>query len=102
MIVADSLTSQGILGLDFLESNQCILDLAKGKLSTCGKNIPLHPHYGKQTAVVHSELSVEETFIVAAMSEMEIMRNICQDCEGTWLVEDFYPKNHRFLWPEHW
>ena len=32
MIVADSLTSEGILGLDFLESNQCILDLQDIKL----------------------------------------------------------------------
>ena len=43
-IVADALTSQGILRMDFLESNHCILDLAEGKLSAGGHSIPLDPH----------------------------------------------------------
>ena len=46
------------------------LGLTKGMLSTCGKNMPLHSHHWNQTAVFHHELSVEETFIITAMSEM--------------------------------
>ena len=58
LIVTDSLTSQGILGLGFLESHYCILDLAQGKLSTGGRHIPLNPR-----ATSHDVAqTVEETF----------------------------------------
>ena len=97
VIVADSLTSQGILGMDFLESNHCTLDLSKGMISTGGKNIPLDPHHGSELAVVNTEVSVEETFTIAALSEMEIMGNIDKECRGTWLVEDRLSKKQSIL-----
>ena len=87
-IVADALTSQGILGIDFLESNHCILDLAAGKLSAGGRSIPLDPnHVGKQVSAC-TEITAEETFTIAPVSGMEIMGNVDMDCTGTWLVED--------------
>ena len=97
LIVADSLTSQGILGMDFLESNHCILDLADGKLSTGGKTIPLDPlHIGMQAAV-QVDVTVEENFVIEAESEMEIMGNVSNICNGTWLVEDHLPKKPQVL-----
>ena len=96
-IVADALTSQGILGMDFLESNHCILDLAEGKLSAGGQSIPLDPHcVGKQVSA-YTEITAEETFTIAPVSEMEIMGNVNMDCTGTWLVEDRVSKKPPIL-----
>ena len=87
-ILADSLTSQGILGMDFLESNHCILDLAEGKLSAGGQSIFLHPHLGDKQEVAHVDITAEETVTISPVSEMEIMGNMNVECSGTWLVED--------------
>jgi len=57
-IVADSLTSQGILGMDFLESNHCILDLADGTLSTGGKTVSIDPLHGTTQAAVQADVTV--------------------------------------------
>ena len=93
LIVADSLTSEGILGMDFLESNHCILDIAEGKLSTGGKTIPLDPCHSNIQASICTEVTVDETFTIAAISEMEVKGNISKECDGTsWLVEDYLSK----------
>ena len=87
-IVADALTSLRILGMDLLESNHCILNLSAGKLSAGGRSIPLDPHHvGKQVSAC-TEVTAEETFTIAPVSEMEIMGNVDMNCTGTWLVED--------------
>ena len=97
LIVADSLTSEGILGMDFLESNHCILDLAEEKLSTGGKTISLYPRHSNSQASVCTKVTVDETFTVAAVSEMEVMGNIGKECGGTWLVEDHLSKKNPLL-----
>jgi len=61
LIVADSLTSQGILGMDFLESHRRILDLTDGKLSTGGRSIPLIPRVTNYD-VAQVEVTVEKCF----------------------------------------
>ena len=38
-IVADHITAEAILGMDFLEKNECILDLCKGRLSIKGLGV---------------------------------------------------------------
>ena len=88
VIIADSLTSQGILGLDFLEANQCVLNLAQGELLTHGKNIPLATQPLKNSVLTQVEIAARETFIIGAMSEMETMGEMQSDCEGTWIMED--------------
>ena len=53
-IVVYALTSQGILGMHFLQSNHCILNLAEETLSAGGHSIPLDPNrVGKQ--VLHTQ-----------------------------------------------
>ena len=73
--------------MDFLESQYCILDLAEGRLSTGGRHIPLNT-LATNHDVAQVEVTVEETFSIAAFSEMEVMGNVNHDCEGTWVVED--------------
>ena len=41
LIIANSLTSEGILGLNFLEANECILDLVHGELIAQGSRVTL-------------------------------------------------------------
>ena len=99
LFVADSLTSQGILGMDFLESNNYILDLADGKLHVHWRKdyIPLGPlHVGMQ-ASVQADITVQENFIVGYESEIEIMANISTFGEGTWLVDDHLHKKPEVL-----
>jgi len=49
--------------------------------------IPLHPRVTSHD-VAHMEVVVEETFSIAATSEIEIMGTVNQSREGTWVVED--------------
>ena len=42
-------------------------------------------------------MAVEETFTIAALTEMEIMGNIDKECRGTWLVEDQLSKKPSIL-----
>ena len=42
LIVANALTSERILGLNFLEANECVLDLHQGEMCSCGAKICLH------------------------------------------------------------
>ena len=42
-IVAEQITAEAILGLDFLEANKCILDLAGGKMQITDKTVSLIP-----------------------------------------------------------
>ena len=83
--------------MDFLESNHCIHDLAEGKLSTGGHSIPLDPRCVGMQVSAYTEITAEETFTIAPVSEMEIMGNVNMDCTGTWLVEDRVFKNPPIL-----
>lgn len=92
LIIADSLMSKGILGLDFLECNQCVLNLAQEELLTHGKSIPLVTQPTKELVARQVEIMTKKTFTIAAVSEMEIIGKIHSACEGTWLMEDKQPK----------
>ena len=44
-VIADGITAEAILGMDFLEVNKCVLDICKVELVTKDKGmIPLLPH----------------------------------------------------------
>jgi len=42
LIVVNALTSEGTPGLDFLEANNCVLDLGRGELCSGGACISLN------------------------------------------------------------
>ena len=97
LIVAVSLTSQGILRINFLESYHCILDLANGTLSTGGKTVSLDSLHGTTQAAVQADVTVEKTFVIGAECEMEMMGNVSNICDGTWLLEDHLSKKSQVL-----
>ena len=85
-IIADRLTTDAILGLDFLEANKCILDLAKGKMIVADQSVSLLPKsHGNKMA--SSTVTIPNTCVIPPHSEMEIIAHIQSDEEGTWLVE---------------
>ena len=43
-IIAEHITADAILGLDFLEANRCVLNLADGSILIANKNISLLPN----------------------------------------------------------
>ena len=92
LIIVKALTSDGILGLNLLEGNNCVLDLAQGKLCSCGAQISLH---GKVMDCVN--VVIPETLTIASASEIEIMARVPLTCGGTWLVEDKPMKNPLYL-----
>ena len=88
LIVVNALTSEGILGVNFLEANDCVLDLARGKLCSGGTQISLHAKQLQENTTGHVEVVVPETLTIAAASKIEIMGRMPLNCEGTWMVED--------------
>ena len=70
IIVADGLTTEGVLGLDFLESNRCTIDTGRRVLQ-CGDNsisVSLCSSTEPQCAVLLSE-----TIRIPSFSELEVM-----------------------------
>ena len=88
VVVAESLTAEGILGLDFLESNECTVET--------GKRLLRFPKSGIAVPICRPEELVErphtvgvvlqETLRIPARSEMEVMAGI--PANGTLLVEN--------------
>jgi len=97
LIVVNALTSEGILGLNFLEANSCVLDLARGELLSGGTRIALSARQLQENSMGHVEVVLPETLTIAATSEMEVMGKMPENCEGIWMVEDKPTKKHLIL-----
>ena len=89
VIVVDSLTSEAILGKDFLKDNRCVVNVGRNTLhfETHGITLPLNsPPVSQQVARVI--VSISETLEVPPRSEMEVMAKVPGvAAEGTWMVE---------------
>ena len=96
LIIVNSLTSEGILGLNFLEANGCILDLVRGELITRGSRVALSAKNSEPTTA-QVEICIQESFTVAGFSEMEVMGEIPLACKGNWLVENKESKKPQVL-----
>ena len=80
------MTAKAILGLDFLEVNKCILDLAGGKMHITSKTGPLFLQPSNKK-VQGAKGTVTENLTIPPRSEMEVMAHIQCKEEGTWLLE---------------
>ena len=89
VIVADGLTTEGILGLDFLELHRCTVDMGNRTLlcTNAGLTVQLsseEQQYGVRQCAVY----VEETIRVPPSCEMEIMAVSSATADGgSWLLE---------------
>jgi len=61
-------TSEGILGLNFLETNKCVLNLTMGELLTQGKT--LSQHIKEPSLQSQVEITAQKTFTIAVASEI--------------------------------
>ena len=76
IIVVDQLSASIILGLDFLEDQQCIIDIASRVLSVGARQLRLPLGTGDQSFPINPSAPIQvalvETTQVPPMSEMEI------------------------------
>ena len=88
-IVADHITAEAILGMDFLEKNECILDLCKGRLSMKDLGVvQLRPHSLKKPCTP-AKVNLVETLTIPATAEVEVMAKLhTEDNNQMWMVEN--------------
>ena len=77
-IVADLGSCEGILGLDFLESNLCTLDLAKGIMLIQHKSVKLC----REDCDLCSEVKIEKSVIIPPRCEMFVEARVIQKIEA--------------------
>ncbi|KAL5475516.1 hypothetical protein EMCRGX_G025342 [Ephydatia muelleri] len=97
-VIVESLTSEGILGLDFLEKYECIIDAANGVL-TLGDS-GLHIQLQKATRSKSTEpalpvhVCLDDTIVIPPRSEVLTFATTFADVRGTWLVDEQTTKNN--------
>ena len=86
-VIADGITAEAILGMDFLEANRCVLDLCRGELVTKDIGmIPLQPHSSSKSSCV--KVTLVETMAIPSASEMEVKARVCAPSdEHIWMIE---------------
>ena len=97
VIVADALTSEGTLGLNFLEAHECVLDLGHGELRTRTIKIPLCAHTLPGPSVTQVDVTMQDTITIGALSEIEVMGMMPVTCQGNWIVENKKSKKAEVL-----
>ena len=86
-VIADGITAEAILGMDFLEVNRCVLDLGRGELVAKDKGmIPLRPHSSTKSSCL--KVTLVETIAIPAASEIEVKARVCAPSdEHIWMIE---------------
>ena len=90
VISVDSLTTEVIIGMDFLEENDCTVDIAKKclhfprtKLSIPFNNVP------ELTEVAQIDVTRDASIQVPAMSQIEVMAQVeGSGNTGTWYLKE--------------
>ena len=87
--IADHITAEGILGMDFLEQNKCILDLCKGRLLMKDLGVvQLQPHSLKKPCTP-ARVNLAATLTIPAAAEVKVMGKLhTEDDNHTWMVEN--------------
>ena len=83
VIITDNLTSDGILGMDFLQDNSCTIDIPRKKLILAGGTVfPLC-----QKASPTYDVRLAETTIIPPRCEIEVVGKSELPPYGLWLLE---------------
>ena len=90
-VIADNITAEGILGMDFLEEHKCILDMAKRQV-TVNQSEPLSlvPIVSNSVGTPVN-VTVNKTVTIPPASEMEILGRLPAE-GGPWLIEGIQQK----------
>ena len=86
-VIADGITAEAILGMDFLEENRCVLDLGRRELVAKDEGmIPLKPHSSSKSSCL--KVTLVEITVVPVASEMEVKAKVgASSDEYTWMIE---------------
>ena len=86
LLVVESLTVDGILGIDFLREHHCVIDIPRAILQFTQLGVKVQLHDREQTTT--PTVSLVETHCVPSCSEMEIQAAVSPLLtEGDWLTE---------------
>ena len=84
LVIVEGLTSEGILGLDFLERHQCIVDA----LSDGALHIPLRKKEDEKAQMAKIvQFCLVDTVIVPPRSEVIVCASTLSEVQGTWLLD---------------
>ena len=75
-IVAKSLNTEAILGLDFLEQNQCVINTKQKVLHISGRALPLTSGQGSPRSPVESNAVLCERLLLPPLSEIEVLAKL--------------------------
>ena len=95
-IVTDDITVDAILGLDFLEANNCVIDCGLQLLTFPSQKLlmPIFSKPSKEQGVATIGLILKQRTVVPAGSEMELMVKIAGPVtDGTWVVGNKTPSS---------
>ena len=98
-LVADSLTTEAILGRDFLRDNRCIIDVGKSliKFDTAGVALNLMGS-SHNSQVAYVSVVVDATLQVPGCSEIDIMAKVPSVATGgSWIIESNPTKNNAVM-----
>ena len=86
-VVVAVLRTQSILGLDFMEINQCVVNAGQKTLHLKGLGV-LMQTAPSASCITQSSVALQESSRVPAFSEMEVMAESREVlAEGVWLLE---------------
>ena len=93
-VVVSPLTSEAILGIDFLQAQQATIDLGRGNLllRESGCDIKLNVPTPLQTPITEQKVCISSTVEVPPPCVMEVQAYVDRDAGGVWLVEEAVEK----------
>ena len=86
--IADHITAEGILGVDFMERNRCVVDLVKRQITLENyMAIPLASNMPcDSTHMMANDVTIKKTVTIPAESKLEMTVQL-PSRSGTWLME---------------
>ena len=93
-VFAEQITADAILGLDFLEANKCVLNLAKGEIVIANGTVPLLAK-SHNTEVFCSKITLVDNVNIPPRSEMEITGRIHSTTNGTCLLSSLHHQSYQ-------
>ena len=90
VLVARSLTSEAILGLDFLEANNCTLEMADRKLTFPERGVAVSLFDSSpDPELLQARVTIDETLTIPPFSMLETMARVNGKVRGqTWLLQE--------------
>ena len=90
VLVAGSLTSDAILGLDFLEANRCMLDMAEQKLCFPDREVSVSlQDSSPDPDLIQARVTLQETVRIPPFSVKETLAKVNGRVRGhTWLLQE--------------